>query len=69
MPTLGFCDLSPVPYREAAGLGSMLLFFQLEAPMGLVSDWPPLGKHPLSAGYKLDLLELITWLRNDHEGT
>ena len=35
----------------------MLLFFQLEPPMGLVSDWPPLGQHPLSAGYQLDLLE------------
>lgn len=68
MPALGFCDLSPVPYKEAAGLRSMLLFFQLEAPMGLVSDWPPLGQHPLSAGYPLVLLELITWLRNDHQG-
>ena len=57
MPALGFCDLSPVPYRETAGLGSMLLFFQLEPPMALVSDWPPLGQHPLSAGYQLDLLE------------
>ena len=46
----------------------MLLFFQLEAPVGLVSDWPPLGQHPLSAGYPLVLLELITWLRNDHQG-